>query len=197
MEVRGNLKLAGWCFGLGAAQFMILLMLCESIAPGYSMHDNAISDLGTIAETRGIFTFTMVLLGICIIVGSYIVSDIWSDRTSLAIAVVGSIGVIGAGIVALDNPIGLHGLFALLAFLLLNIWAILVGIRHFKCQMRLVSVIAGGIGVIFLVLMVLGDSGGDFGAIGHGGTERMIAFPVLLWFILAGGYLVSQANASQ
>lgn len=197
MEIRGNLKLAGWCFGLGAAQYMILLMLCESIAPGYSMHDNAISDLGTITETRAIFTMTMVLLGLCIIVPIYIVSDIWGDRVVLALGVVGALGVIGAGVIALDNPIGLHGLFALLAFLLLNVMAIVIGVRHFKCQMRLVSVIAGGLGLIFLVMMVLGDSGGSFGAIGHGGTERMIAYPVLLWFVLVGGYLVSQANASE
>jgi hypothetical protein len=30
-----------------------------------------------------------------------------------------------------------------------------------------------------------------FGAIGHGGTERMIAYPALLWMMAFGGYLMA------
>jgi hypothetical protein len=31
-----------------------------------------------------------------------------------------------------------------------------------------------------------------FGPPGHGGTERMIAYPAMLWLLAFGGYLMAQ-----
>ena len=41
--------------------------------------------------------------------------------------------------------------------------------------------------------MVIGDAGNAaaFGPIGHGGTERMIVYPVMLWMLAFGGYLMA------
>jgi hypothetical protein len=41
---------------------------------------------------------------------------------------------------------------------------------------------------------VLGDSGNAaaFGPIGHGGTERMIVYPVMLWMLAFGGFLMGE-----
>jgi len=33
-----------------------------------------------------------------------------------------------------------------------------------------------------------------FGPIGHGGTERMIAYPAMLWLLAFGGYLMAPAD---
>jgi uncharacterized RDD family membrane protein YckC len=59
--------------------------------------------------------------------------------------------------------------------------------------MRVLGVAAGVVGLAYAVLMVIGDSGntGVFGPIGHGGSERMIAYPAMLWLLAFGGYLLA------
>ena len=63
--------------------------------------------------------------------------------------------------------------------------------------MRPLSVLAGAVGLVFVVLMIIGDGGNSaaFGAIGHGGTERMIVYPVMLWMLALGGYLIAGSAA--
>jgi hypothetical protein len=43
-------------------------------------------------------------------------------------------------------------------------------------------------------VMIVGDGGNPavFGAIGHGGTERMIAYPAMLWLLAFGGSLMAE-----
>ena len=59
--------------------------------------------------------------------------------------------------------------------------------------MKAVSVLAGAIGLGFVGLMVVGDAGSvaAFGPIGHGGTERMIVYPAMLWMLAFGGSLMA------
>jgi hypothetical protein len=65
--------------------------------------------------------------------------------------------------------------------------------------MRWVSIAMGVLGLAFVVIMVIGDSGNPaaFGPIGHGGAERMIVYPAMLWMMAFGGYLMgSRAETS-
>jgi hypothetical membrane protein len=89
-----------------------------------------------------------------------------------------------------------HSLFALLAFLFINVEAFAVA-RVFRGTMRWLAVGAGAIGLVYLGVMVIGDGGNPavFGAIGHGGSERMIAYPVMLWMIAAGGHLLAMTDS--
>jgi hypothetical protein len=59
--------------------------------------------------------------------------------------------------------------------------------------MRWVSVFAGLIGFVYVVIMIIGDGGNPavFGAIGHGGAERMIVYPAMLWMMAFGGYCMA------
>jgi len=54
--------------------------------------------------------------------------------------------------------------------------------------------VAGAIGLLYVGVMVVGDAGNPavFGAIGHGGAERLIVYPSMLWLIAAGGYLLGR-----
>jgi hypothetical protein len=60
--------------------------------------------------------------------------------------------------------------------------------------MRDLGVLAGAVGLVFLVLMIVGDAGHPavFGPFGHGGSERMIAYPAILWLLAFGGYLMGR-----
>ncbi|MFA5313951.1 MAG: DUF998 domain-containing protein, partial [Methanomassiliicoccales archaeon] len=108
---------AGLLFALCSIQFFVLLMLAEGMAPNYSMHENAISDLGTIGESAWLFNSSLLLVGLLTIAGGYFFHRYHGDRRLFIFYVVAGIGAIGTGLFDLDNPTGLHGIFALLAFI--------------------------------------------------------------------------------
>ena len=70
--MRQTRQLTGILFFVLSAQFLLFLMVGESMAPGYNMHDNAISDLGVIKETASLFAFSMVIAGLLNIIGGYL-----------------------------------------------------------------------------------------------------------------------------
>jgi hypothetical membrane protein len=183
---------AGYLLALAAGQFLVLLMLGESIAPGYSMHENAISDLGTIAETELMFNASLFLLGLLNLVTGFILYKVLSSKVVLIVFALGSIGAMGAGLVPLDNPTGVHGLFALFAFVFINLEAVVAG-RLAKSPLDKISIALGILGLIFVPLMIMVDSGSldVSSSIGHGGVERMIAYPCLIWMMVFGGYLIA------
>ncbi len=193
MTIRGlaadSRQLAGGFFLVLAAQFMTVIMLAAAMAPGYNFNTAAISDLGVISETALLFNASLVVVGIFNIVGGYFFYRIHGKRWLLAIFTVAGIGALGAGVFPLDTG-GLHGLFALVAFLFFNLQAIGSATR-LTGAMRVLSLLAGILGLVFVVLMAIGDAGNTavFGPIGHGGTERMIVYPVMLWMVALGGYL--------
>jgi hypothetical membrane protein len=173
-----------------AAQFMTVIMLAASMAPAYDLHGGAISDLGVVPETALLFNVSLVTVGLLNVVAGLLLYQSHRRAWMLVIFVLAGLGAVGAGLVSL-NTSDLHGLFALAAFVFFNLEAIVCAVL-LRGPMRVVSLLAGVIGLAFVVLMVIGDSGNPavFGAIGHGGAERMIAFPVMLWLMAFGGYLM-------
>ena len=185
------LRLAGVSLVAAAALFMFVIMLGASMAPEYDMNTAAISDLGVFEETALLFNVTLVIVGVLIIVGGLLLQRVHAKAWITALFVVAGIGAVGAGIFPLDSG-GPHGLFALVAFLAFNLQAIAVA-TLVRGPMRVLSVLAGAVGLVFVVLMAIGDGGNSaaFGAIGHGGTERMIVYPVMVWMLAFGGYLLA------
>ena len=189
---RIRLHAAGVILFAMAAQFMLVIMLGASIAPGYDMATAAISDLGVIEETALLFNLSLIVVGFLnILAGSLLFR--WHERAwLLALFLVAGIGAIGAGVFPLDSG-GPHGLFALVAFLAFNLEA--VGLAAVTTGPIRVAGdnIAGIVGLLFVVLMAIGDGGNPavFGPIGHGGTERMIVYPVMLWILAFGGWLMA------
>jgi hypothetical membrane protein len=193
--MRRSRHIAGIIFFLLSAQFLLFLMVGETMAPDYNMHEAAISDLGVINETASLFTISMVIAGLLNIIGGYLFYQSHQKFGTLVLFILAGIGVIGAGLIPLDHPSGLHGLFALVAFLFFNIEAIATA-RLISGPMRIVSALAGLIGLAFVVVMFLGDAGivNLFGPIGHGGSERMIVYPPILWMMAFGGYLLASPS---
>lgn len=190
INASGAQRLAGLLLFVLAAQFMTVIMLGASIAPAYDYGSAAISDLGVIVETALLFNASLVVIGVLNLVGGYLFYRVHANRWLLATFVLASIGATGAGLMPLDRS-GLHGIFALVAFVFFNVEAIGSGLV-IRGPMRAVSILAGAIGLAFVVLMAIGDSGNPavFGPIGHGGAERMIVYPVMLWLMGFGGYLM-------
>jgi hypothetical membrane protein len=184
-------RLAGALLFILAAQFMTVIMLGASMAPGYDLSGGAISDLGVIDETALLFNVSLVAVGALNVAAGAILFRTTGRRSILAVSTVAGLGAAGAGLVPL-NVSDLHGIFALVAFLFFNLEA-LVGARSVTGPIRIASWVAGLVGIGFVLLMAIGDAGnpGVFGAIGHGGAERMIVYPVMLWMLAFGGYLMA------
>jgi hypothetical membrane protein len=191
----GSRVIAGILLFLLAVQFMTALMVGAAIAPGYSINQNAISDLGVIDQTAWLFNSSLFIVGLLNIIGGYFLYRSSGKGWIFAIFILAGIGAMGAAVFTLDIS-GIHGLFALLAFLFFNIQAI-ASAALIRGPLRAISIIAGAIGLVFLITHAISDFGimNLYGPIGHGGSERMIVYPALFWVIGFGGYLMSSEGA--
>ncbi|EJN57891.1 DUF998 domain-containing protein [Halogranum rubrum] len=189
-----NERLAGGLFALLAAQFMTVIMLASAMAPGYDFNGAAISDLGVIDETALLFNASLVAAGLLNVVGGYLFYRTHGKRWLLGLFVLAGVGAAGAGLFPLDTG-GVHSLFALVAFVCFNLQAF-ASLTAVEGVMKLLSALAGVVGLAFLVVMAIGDGGNAavFGPIGHNGTERMIVYPVMFWLLILGGYLMGQSG---
>ena len=190
-----NRILAGvFLFAIGAG-FLTMIMLAASMAPDYVLNPSAISDLGVISATALLFNVSLVLVGLLNLLAGVFLYRGHGRRWLLAIFVVAGLGAIGTGLFPLNTG-GLHGLFALIAFVFFNLEAFGMA-TQVDGVMKAVSVLAGGIGLVFVVIMAIGDAGNPavFGSIGHGGTERLIVYPVMLWMVGMGGYLLAEPES--
>ena len=188
----GDLRVPGVLLFLLGFAFIAVTMLLASIVPAYDYQGAAISDLGVTAESALWFNILLVVMGVLNIAGGYLYWRSHRRAWLLALYLVAGIGTVGAGLFPLSTG-GLHAIFALTAFVFYNLEGlgtamVLAG------PMRVLGVVAGAIGLTYTVVMAIGDSANPaiFGPIGHGGTERMIAYPVMLWLIALGGYLMAQ-----
>ena len=123
IERSSALRLAGGMFlGMGTA-FIAVTMLAASIAPGYDFHAAAISDLGTIPETALLFNGLLIVIGLFNAATGYFLYRAYGSPWMVALFAVAGLGSLGAGVVPLSAG-DAHSLFALLAFLFINLEAI-------------------------------------------------------------------------
>jgi hypothetical membrane protein len=190
-QTNNNQTIAGVLLFLIPVQFMTALMAGAAMAPGYSISRNAISDLGVIDATAGLFNASLFIAGLLNIVGGYFLYRSYGKGWIPAVFALAGIGAIGAAVFTLDIP-GIHGLFALLAFIFFNFQACACA-TLVRGPLKAISVIAGVVGLAFLVTHAASDFGimNLYGPIGHGGSERMIVYPALLWLATFGGYLMA------
>lgn len=191
-DTKSDLRLPGVLLLLVGGAFLIVTMLAASMAPGYDFHGGKISDLGVIPETALVFNVLLVAIGVLNLVGGFLFHRAHRRIWLFAIYVVASIGAAGVGFFPLSTG-GAHSIFALLAFVFFNLEALGTAVVV-PALFRLLSVVAGAVGLIYVVVMMIGDGGNPavFGAIGHGGSERMIAYPVMVWLLVLGGYLIAR-----
>lgn len=177
------------------ASFLTVTMLAASIAPGYDFNAAAISDLGVIDATALLFNALLVVVGALNVAAGLLLYRSHGRVWILAIYLLAGVGAAGAGLVPLDTS-EVQSLFALFGFVFFNVEAIVTG-SLLRGPIRPISFAAGLIGLVYVVIMVIGDAGNSavFGAIGHGGSERMIVYPAMLWTLAIGGYLIRGGHA--
>ena len=183
----GDRTLAGILFLFGSTQFLLAMLIAEGSLPTYSVSDQAISDLG-VGPTALLFNGSVILLGVSALAAAYFFHRTHKVLWLTILFFVAGIGPIGVGLFPENTGLP-HSIFALLSFLFGGLAAILSSFRT-RPPFRYISILLGVVGLVALVLF----TARQYGSIGFGGMERMIAYPVLFWEVAFGGYLMSMAE---
>lgn len=198
--------LAGTLLMLAGAGILMGIITAEALFPRpYNTADSAISDLGSTFEPSGyvrqpsaaIFNTLMIVTGLMVAFAGWALRPLFSGRT-LPI-MVGLLGIfiflvgVFPGTVENGEPSteGVHPLVAFLTFATGGIAAIFAG-RVTRAPFRYVSILFGGVGLLSLVLSGwLSDT-----SLGEGGIERWVAYPIVLWLVAFGSYVLGSTAPS-
>jgi hypothetical membrane protein len=107
------------------------------------------------------------------------------------LAAIAGIGATGVGLFTEDAGM-IHGVFSLIVFL----FAGLSAITSYKLQKPPLSYFSIILGTLSLFALVLFGSG-VYLDLGKGGMERVIAYPVSLWTVSFGSYLISYSEGAK
>ena len=196
-----NEKMAGTLFFIAATQFVLGLIIAETLYPGYSVSNNYVSDLG-IGPSSIIFNSSVFLLGLLLLIGTYFQRHISNFRTVNTLMILMAVGAMGVGIITKDFRT-VHGAVSSMAFFFAGLSAI-ASFKVLKKPFSLITIILGIISLGALVLFSCGlitsgsltsDEAYDsnfFLGLGPGGMERMIVYPALMWLAGFGGHLATK-----
>lgn len=187
------MKMAGVAIFVGVAQFAFFLMIAEAYYPGYSISQNYISDLGAtcnvtcrfIQPTSMIFNSSIIILGIVVLIASYLLRRGFGAVLLPALLAISGLGMIGVGIFTEAAGV-LHVIFSFLTFLFIGMTAI----AAYRFQKRPMSYFSVLVGIVTLLALFM-FSNGIYLGLGPGGMERVIVYPVMLWAIGFGGHLIA------
>lgn len=171
----------------GIAQFAIGLTMAEALTPNYSVSGNYISDLG-VRSAALIFNTSIVLLGLAVIVSGWFVLRAFKDLILTIAVVLAGIGAIGVGVLTEDFG-GIHSIVSLITFVFAALSAILA-FRILRPPLAYLSILLGAASLLALGLYI----SNTYLGLGPGGMERMIVWPVIVWGLAFGGYLLSDGT---
>lgn len=197
-------KLGGALLFIAGAVILMGIITAEALYPAaYSTAQNEISDLGAtrppnsviLQPSATIFDATMIVTGLMIIGGAFFIHRIFcrvSVTTPLALL---GIGALGVGIFP-GNYAVMHPIFAMLTFVAGGLAAILA-YKVATSPLKYISVLLGTISLLSLFLAIFLGEARLMGVLGDGGVERWVAYPVVLWLVGFGGYLLGRSPQQQ
>ncbi|MDE1851344.1 MAG: DUF998 domain-containing protein [Candidatus Micrarchaeota archaeon] len=175
---------AGLLLAAGAAQFMLLMVISEALYKGYSVANNFISDLG-VGTTAPIFNSSIVLMGMMIVAAAYLLAK--AKKEIYMCALLAIVGIAAACVGIFPETTGLpHIAAASCAFMLGGVF----GLLSYRIVKLPLGYVTGALGIVtlFAVVSYL-FLHSDYG-LGHGGLERMIAYPLIMVVLLVGSALI-------
>lgn len=179
-------KLAGAIVFAGSGLFLLGMVVAEAMYPGYSISGNYISDLG-IGSSAHIFNTAIILFGLAVLAGIFLLRKEFRSRIFLLLLALSGIGSIGVGIFP-ETILYPHTISAFTAFASGGLAAILA-FRFIHPPFSYISAILGMISLIALLLLIT-ENYLDMGA---GGMERMVAYPLVIWALGFGGWLMGSS----
>jgi hypothetical membrane protein len=189
-----------------SAGFVLLMgiMTAETKYPVFRHYTTRqeISDLGGTRPPHGlvtqpsamIFDATMLIAGVLLLAGAFALWWLYRDWVLTVVSALFGAGAFLVGI--FPGNTAPHPFAAMIAFVFSALTAI-AAVRVTSGPFRVMTVSAG---VLSLVALVAGELGGNspvVKSIGIGGTERWVVFPIILWLVLFGGYLLASGHRLQ
>ncbi len=195
--IKNATTLAAVAWVLNVQYFVVQLIVGATSTVPFSLTNNTISDLGnTVCGQYGsrlvcspnhdLMNASFVIVGLTIIIGGVLFArsskNTWA-RCGFIGLVLSGIGTIVVGLFPENSPGNYHALGASLPFVVGNISLIILGL-----SLRLGKLsfwITTGVGLLSLVALILFMTH-RYGPLGHGGMERIVAYPQTIWMIYYG-----------
>ena len=178
-----NRTRAGALIFIGSAWLLMGIVVSEALYPGYHV-TQMISDLG-VGSTAAIFNPAIFGFGLLLIAAAYLLHTPGINRCFLVLLVLTGLGAVGVGVFP-ETIIVTHSICAITVFVCGGLCAIL-GYRVFRAPWSWFSVVLGVITLVAVVLLGVKIYLG----LGAGGMERIIAYPLIIWAIGTGAYLMA------
>lgn len=179
------------------------IITAEVLYPNYSTRQD-ISDLGSTRPpnpvihepSATIFNGTMLVTGALVLVAALFVYRATNRRGFPVVLAIFGFGAFGVGVFP-GNATPWHGLFALLTFFSGGL-AVVLSSRVVSRPFSVLCGLFGGISLLFLVSvffygLVIGGPH-PLESLGGGGIERWVVYPLVLWTLAFGGYLLGTAD---
>lgn len=193
--------IAGALLVLAGCVALMGIISAETFYPGYSTASNAISDLGAtrppdsvvLQPSATIFDLTMIATGLLVFGAALALGRagfVWSATVPLGLF---GLGAFLVGIFP-GNWGDVHALAALLLTFVAGGVAAIAAATVVRPPFRYIAPVLGAISLLTLASYYVLGIASPMAAFGLGGLERWIAYPVLLFVLAFGGYLMGAAR---
>jgi hypothetical membrane protein len=170
----------------------------------YSWRLNAISDLGATgcglfdddrfvcSPLHGLMNGSLILLGLTMVIGSVLLyAHLQRSRAGFGLMALAGVGAFLVGVFPEDSIFWAHIVGQDLAFVFGNVALIVFGFTLPSSHVfRWYSIASGTVALVALILFL---SHHRF-FLGLGGMERTVAYPLLIWLMVAGAYLATRRD---
>jgi hypothetical membrane protein len=161
-----------------------------------------ISDLGGTRPPHGlvtqpsamIFDTTMLIAGVLLLAGAFALWRLYRNRLLTVVSTLFGAGALLVGIFPGNTTP--HPFVSMIAFVFSALTAVVV-FRVTSAPFRFMSLAVGLLSLVALVASMLGDNSPIVKSIGIGGVERWVVFPIILWLVFFGGYLLASGHRLQ
>lgn len=197
-----DLNVAGALLFFGGLQWLIVVIAAETLFPGYSTRANDLSDLAStvppnlslIQPAATMFNVSTFLVGLMTLISAFLIHRAYGDRIFGILFSLSGLAAMAVGIFPGDTGT-IHALVALAWF----VTAPLSAIASYRLVNKPFGYISAAIGTFALIVLLMSLFSGELSPFrlffGRGGEERMLAYPVVLWIIGFGGYLMGASHA--
>src|SRR5829696_1097115 len=192
--------LAGLLLSLAGVVILLGFITTEALYPEvYTTHTNTVSHLAAseppasvvLQPSAAIFNFTMGVTGAMILAGAWFAARALGRRAVLVPTALLGLGCVGVGVFPLTHPAP-HTLFGLIAFLAGGV-AVIVSSRVTAAPFRQLWALLGAVALAATAVGVLFLGWAPVAALGEGGIERWIVYPIVLWLVAFGSYPLAAA----
>ena len=199
------LKAAGILALVAAAQWVLLVIVAETQYPNYVIQQHFLSDLGAtcqrglvpiacviVSPASQIWNSTLALMGLLSLVSAVLVYAATRKKAFSIFFGLWGLGAFIAGVVP-ETLLSVHELASTVAFVGGSLAAI-VAYRFLPSPLKYLSVVLGLLSFASLFVLIFEGPfyrwNGIFG-LGVGGIERMVVYPIIIWEIALGAFLMS------